>query len=201
MPESLTIATFVFGAVLTLLSLVGGGFKLFGAEVPGTAGTLGRTVAFVLGGVLITVGLLREGWLRPQPGHGVNQQNSVLISPSDVSKPVKLPEPPPQPPQPLNLSGIWQEIYPNPGTISHTTQDGNTFRCTIQGAIQGWPFQSSCSGTIRGQSIESTYQSTIPSMGRCSGTVSSDGMQITSTCIDSVYGQFITSAVRQGRRQ
>ena len=59
MPENLTIAAFVFGAVLTLLSLVGGGFKLFGAEVSGTAGTLGRTVAFVLGGGLITVGLLR----------------------------------------------------------------------------------------------------------------------------------------------
>jgi hypothetical protein len=194
MPENLTLAAFVFGAVLTLLSLVGGGFKLFGAEVPGTAGTLGRLVAFVLGGVLITVGLLREGWLRPQPMPGVEQQNSIPISSSDASKSVK---PPPPPPPPPSISGIWREIYPNPGNISYTTQDGNTFRCTIQGTVQGWPFQSSCSGTIKGQFLESTYQSTIPSIGRCSGTVSSDGMQITSTCIDSVYGRFETSGVRQ----
>jgi hypothetical protein len=96
-----------------------------------------------------------------------------------------------------DISGVWREIYPNPGSISQTIQEGNTFRFTKRGTIRGWPFQSSGNGTITGRDLESTYQSTIPSRGRCSGTVSPDGMQITVTCFDSVFGQFESAGVRQ----
>jgi hypothetical protein len=198
MPESLTIAVFVFGAVLMLLSLVRGGFKLFGAEVPGTAGTLGRTVAFALGGVLITVGLLREDWLRSQPLPRTDQQISVPVSFSDAAKHVKLPEPPPPPH--INVNGIWRD--PTWGTISQITQQGETFRFTAWGSsCIGGTFQSSGTGTIMGKFVENRYQaliqSTIRSEGSCSGTVSLDGMQMTSTCNDSVCGQFTSSGVRQ----
>jgi len=109
---------------------------------------------------------------------------------------VRLPAQPSQP-SPINISATWREIYPNPGSISQTIQDGDTFRYIVEGAIQGSRFQSSGSGTIRGKYIESTYQSTIPSTGHCSGTVSSDGMQMKSTCVDSVNGKFESAWVRQ----
>ena len=34
MPQNLSIAAFVLGAILLLVAIVGGGFKLFGAEIP-----------------------------------------------------------------------------------------------------------------------------------------------------------------------
>jgi hypothetical protein len=33
MPENLKIGAFVFGAILVLIALLGGNFKIFGAEV------------------------------------------------------------------------------------------------------------------------------------------------------------------------
>ena len=98
---------------------------------------------------------------------------------------------------PVDLSGVWREVFPNPGTLTQTIQEGTTFRFTARGAVMGVPFQSTGSGTIRGRQFESTYQSTTPSTGRCTGTVSADGRQVTSTCKDTVYGQFETSGVRQ----
>jgi len=41
MPTSLTIGIFVFGAVLLLVALVGGKFKLFGTEVSGEVSNSG----------------------------------------------------------------------------------------------------------------------------------------------------------------
>ena len=57
MPQSITIAAFVFGAVLLLIALVGGGFKIFGAEVSGSAGKVARSVAGLGGLALLCVGL------------------------------------------------------------------------------------------------------------------------------------------------
>ena len=57
MPQSITIAAFVFGAVLLLIALVGGGFKIFGAEVSGKAGSAGRFLAGLAGVVLLCIGL------------------------------------------------------------------------------------------------------------------------------------------------
>lgn len=45
MPTSVTIGAFVLAAVLLLVGLVGGRFKLFGAEVSGEAGRAGRILA------------------------------------------------------------------------------------------------------------------------------------------------------------
>jgi hypothetical protein len=97
----------------------------------------------------------------------------------------------------INIGATWREIYPNPGSLSQIIQDGDTFKFLVEGAIQGSRFQSSGTGTIKGKNIESTYQSTIPSTGHCSGIVSPDGMQTKSTCIDSVHGQYETTWVRQ----
>lgn len=58
MPENLIITAFIFGAILILLALVGGRFKVFGAEISGTVGKLARTIAFGLGAIIITFTLL-----------------------------------------------------------------------------------------------------------------------------------------------
>jgi hypothetical protein len=57
MPSSVAIAAFVLGGVLLLVAVVGGKFKLFGAEVSGAANNPGRWVAGLLGCCLTVVGL------------------------------------------------------------------------------------------------------------------------------------------------
>ncbi len=93
----------------------------------------------------------------------------------------------------INLNSAWLDNW---GVRSQITQQGETFQFTAWGVGCMGAFKSSGSGTIRGNQVESAYQSTH-SHGRCSGTVSPDGRQMTSTCIDSVCGQFQSSAVRQ----
>ena len=60
MPPTVAVAAFIFGAILVLIALLGGGFKLFGAEVPGTVGKSERTIAGVLGAVLMIVALVNS---------------------------------------------------------------------------------------------------------------------------------------------
>ena len=100
-------------------------------------------------------------------------------------------------PEPPALGGVWRELYPNPGTMTYTTQSGGGFRFTRQGSMQGLPFQAQGSGTFHGTRFESSYQSTLPSTGVCEGTLSDGGRRTTSVCYDSVYGQFETASERQ----
>lgn len=64
MPQGITIAAFVLGSVFLLLALVGGGFKIFGAEISGKIGPLARAAAGVLGSILVLGGLLH--WFDPR---------------------------------------------------------------------------------------------------------------------------------------
>jgi len=131
--------------------------------------------------------------IETQPATNIEQQTSAAIpSPEPLNQTQS-----PQSLPPINISSTWHELYPNPGNISRTIQDGNTFRFTIIGAIQDFPFQSTGNGIIKGQYLESNYQSTIPSSGRCAGSLSSDGMQIKLTCVDSVTGQYEAAWVRE----
>jgi hypothetical protein len=95
----------------------------------------------------------------------------------------------------VNLSGQWRN---NLGAVYQLVQNGNAFRFEGKGpSCTGGYFQSSGSGTVTGISVESTYQSNYPSRGSCSGTLSQDGAQITSTCTDSACGTFVVSMARQ----
>ena len=79
----------------------------------------------------------------------------------------------------LNLSGQWRDNW---GTVYQFAQDGDAFRFEAEGAsCSGGHFRSSGAGTVSGNSVQSTYQSNLPSRGSCSGTLSSDGVQINST--------------------
>lgn len=89
MPQSITIASFVFGAVLVLIAIVGGRFRIFGAEVSETVGRRGRVVAAVVGIVFIAIGLSGQ-WRKPH--------ETPSTPPPPVASP---PETQPTPPAPV----------------------------------------------------------------------------------------------------
>lgn len=82
MPQSVTIAAFVFGAVLILIALVGGGFKIFGAEIPKPIEIPARFVAAILGLILIFIGIGLSG---PLPDHARTPSKPPSTSPRSVS--------------------------------------------------------------------------------------------------------------------
>lgn len=72
MPQTLTIGIFVLGAVMLLLALVSGGFKIFGSEMPGVASREARIIAFFIGVLLVGFSLfqaepLLKGQNQPKP--------------------------------------------------------------------------------------------------------------------------------------
>ena len=68
MPENVRIAAFVFGAILVLIAILGGNFKLFGAEVAVTVSNrFLRFVAFALGTALLISAILSPGLFVQNP--------------------------------------------------------------------------------------------------------------------------------------
>jgi PQQ-dependent catabolism-associated CXXCW motif protein len=70
MPETLAIGIFVLGAVMLLLALVSGSFKIFGSEMPGVSSRTARVIAFVIGAGLVGFSLYHfqfEGDHGPKP--------------------------------------------------------------------------------------------------------------------------------------
>jgi hypothetical protein len=71
MPQNLVIGAFGFGAILLVLGLVGGGFKLFGAEIPAGVSSISRKIAFGFGIVFVggslAVGLDIFSWQKARP--------------------------------------------------------------------------------------------------------------------------------------
>ncbi len=182
MPQNITTAAFVLGAVLLLISLIGGGFKIFGAEVNNSVNRWVRVIAFILGAFFLIVGLFNP-FERTLPSSTSSTTSSASPSP---------PKPLPSSTQ-IDISGTWRDNF---GNITQIFQQGDTFQLTASGFACRGRFQSSGGGTIRGNIVESSYQSTY-SQGRCQGTVSTDGARIISTCDDSACGQFSSSSVRQ----
>lgn len=167
MPQSLSIGAFVFGAVLVLLSLVVGKFKLFGAEVDGTVGKAGRVIAFFFGVFLISTGLnlnndhpggQESGQPRPGPlgtsqttgnqsgGRTENASISGSVTPPvihEISLTQKFED---------YLPGVWQARAPDPNTgivvTSETRFWGNgNFSGTLSGLVNGFPQSTPFSGT------------------------------------------------------
>lgn len=64
MPQNITLAAFVLGAILLLVALTTGGVKIFGAEVSGSTGRTARILAGALGALLLAAGL----WGAFRPG-------------------------------------------------------------------------------------------------------------------------------------
>lgn len=93
MPGNLSIALFVVGAILLLIALLGGQFKLFGAEVSGTVGRASRWMSGLAALILIGAAVLLEstGTKPAQPSPGAAPAPAVT-----PSAPRPTPAPPPE---------------------------------------------------------------------------------------------------------
>jgi ABC-type transport system substrate-binding protein len=95
MPANLTLALVVVGAVLLLIALLGGQFKIFGAEVPGTVGRASRWMSGVAGVILLVAGIYLGGGLsREEPKTTGETATTASKSPA-VATPAQPLEPPP----------------------------------------------------------------------------------------------------------
>ena len=185
MPQSITIAAFVLGAVLLLIAILRGGFKIFGAEVDGTAGRFGRIFAGLLGTVLIAIGLFSSLY-KPSPQPATGSQKTASEDPSfgAAQKPIG----PAQADQPVNIAGTWHDAEGNEFQIS---QHGNEF--TIR--ITGMSYEASSSGVLHGHDFERTYEGQMIKAegqmakgtrfsGHCNGAVSNDAKVMRADCFD-----------------
>ena len=103
MPQTLAIGIFVLGAVMLLLALVSGGFKIFGSEMPGVASRSARVLAFVIGVVLVGFSLIqfREppvAKASSNPGLQVPTPASPAASTNIVNRTPAADQPPPKAP-------------------------------------------------------------------------------------------------------
>ena len=95
----------------------------------------------------------------------------------------------------LNIAGRWRDNW---GIIYTIAQEGNAFHYSASGpSCRGSFFQSSGRGTIKGREVESSYNSSLPSGGNCTGTVFANGTEISSTCNDTICGSFSASLIKQ----
>jgi len=147
----------------------------------------------VLGGALIANWdkLFSRQQVIPPPS--VSGKPSIP-APSSPNVPSRSSVAPPAAVQRINVTGVWRA--PTLGTIYQVSQEGGTFRFTASNPR----FDSSGRGTIRGHTFESMYETRYriggASAGNCSGELSTDGLQMTSYCTDSVNGTWISRVVR-----
>ena len=203
MPDSITIAAFVLGAVLLLIAILRGGFKIFGAEIEGTAGRFGRIFAGLLGIFLIAIGLFSSLYKSsPQPAAGPQKTASdgspsgeaTAANSSAAQKPVSQTQPgktetdQSQSEQTVNIAGIWHDADGNEFKIS---KQGNAF--TIR--ITAMTYEAASSGVLHGHDFERTYEGHMTEAdgpmakgtrfsGHCSGTVSTDVSVMRASCFD-----------------
>jgi hypothetical protein len=100
-----------------------------------------------------------------------------------------------EPPVRPTIAGRWPDNW---GTVYDVVQEGDAFKFSASGtSCRGSYFQSSGHGTITERNVRSSYASTIPSGGECTGTVFGNGTQMSSTCSDTACGAFSASLIRQ----
>jgi len=184
MPQTITIAAFVLGAVLLLTALLGGRFKIFGAEVSVTTGRLARAIAFVFSLFFISIGLMKFSETPPSESNSAPSTRTLppIEPPPTEMQPAKLPQPAVQT---LNISGLWRDGV---GMNYYITQNGDSFTFTASNPYNG--AASSGSGTIAQNQVISSFQTNLPSFGKGSGAVSADGQVMQGTFFDSVLGQY-----------
>ncbi|MBV8684793.1 MAG: hypothetical protein JO111_18110 [Caulobacteraceae bacterium] len=103
MPQTLAIGIFVLGAIMLLLALVSGSFKIFGSEMPGVASRSARVIAFVIGIVLVGFSLIQfreppvakasnnPGLQVPAPAKSAASTDVANSSPTTSQTPTKAP--------------------------------------------------------------------------------------------------------------
>jgi len=183
MPQSLNIAAFVFGAVLVLLSLVVGKFKLFGAEVEGTVSKASRVIAFLFGIFLIARGLnlgadppaVQPASVSPQaaavppqagPQHAaLNEGSESGATPQTASREGSMSAPAPHRVSAAKyledfLPGVWRArtADPSTGVISEDVLrfwSNGTYSGTESALINGNPVTMRLAGTWSARPVSS----------------------------------------------
>jgi hypothetical protein len=188
MPETLTIAIFVFGAVLLLIGLVGGAFKLFGTEVTGKVDARARIICLILGAGFIGWGLLAEhrsdiDRREPRMVSETAEANRELTEPVQprTATPVSAPAEPTR--AVVDLSGIWQD---ETGSVYQISHDGRDFTFDVSNSVTG--ISASGRGRLQGQSWETSYRTSSFSTGTGKGTLSRDGDRLTGSFNDTQFG-------------
>jgi hypothetical protein len=87
------------------------------------------------------------------------------------------------------IGGTWVDAS---GSISQVTQTGDSFYFVLLNRQTG--LRSQGTGSIKGHRFNMTFQTNVPSTGTATGTVSADGLEITETVQDSVFGGFSLTA-------
>ncbi len=89
MPSTLGIGSFVIAAVLLLVCLLGGRFKIFGAEVTGQAGGSARIFAGLVGLALLVIAF--TGFTPPAPGARVEPEGRAPAPSMSPDSPIPKP--------------------------------------------------------------------------------------------------------------
>ncbi len=105
-----------------------------------------------------------------------------------------------------SIAGVWHDSE-NPAYTAHIVQYGNRFTFTRSGTLpDGTQFKVNGNGTISGLQLKSQYtafwfnpiyQTSLPSSGSCSGSLSDDGAHMATTCNDTLFGYSEGEAFRE----
>ena len=183
MPASLPLAIFIFGAALLFIGLLGGSFKLFGAEVAGTVGPRVRVAALVLGVVFIILGMVSEN--RAPTTAPVAAPRTESAEPATL-RTTSLPAPAPAPVL-GDLTGIWNDEV---GTVYQVWQSGDGYAFHATRNVNGMTFTADGVTRVQGLRWTNEFRTNVPSTGKGSGTISADGMQMTGNFRDTMIGNY-----------
>lgn len=157
--------------------------------LPGVLTALAAVITAVTG---LIVAINKSGPdTKPVPEVKTEANSSAHVAPA----PLPAPAPAPAPVSAVNLSGVWRDNW---NAVTRLVQQGSNFEYVTEGvSCNGSYFLSQGAGQIAGNRVQSAYRSNTPSQGTCTGTISADGSQISSTCNDSACGSFNSVALRQ----
>jgi hypothetical protein len=190
MPASISSASFVIGAVLLFVALLGGGFKLFGAEVSGTTTTRKRLSAGVLSVPFLALALVGGG------------ERSTAIRPSGPGGPAgpgpgPAVEGPTTPVTARSFAGGWRNTAAGQGepaalTIRVLSDTEAAIRMTVFGA-GGVEDLGEQTATLRGNRLTSGqyFLDSVRRVEVALELLSDDRVQMTYSRI--VVGQFGTT--------
>jgi hypothetical protein len=122
MPVNLQLAVFMLGAILLLIAILGGGFKIFGAEINQTDNLPARGIAGFLGLTMVLAALLLPNPAAAPPA----------IEPPPYMPPQTVYVPPPKAPGDV-IIGVWKQYVQAPestqwqyvGTFDVAKSNGN----------------------------------------------------------------------------
>jgi hypothetical protein len=142
MPTSVKVGLLVLGAVLLLVFLTGGRFKIFGAEISDQIPRGFRFLAGILSPIFLLVAMApADGNHEPGDGGAPDPPTGAVITPPSAVPSASPPAPPPQPPERKQTIEMWQEnatgspnspgLYLGPVSILARNVDKDLYRIQI----------------------------------------------------------------------